>query len=204
MSERCTRQTAMDQPVWACAVHESAHVLAYMALGMTVSHVDMQGVGGFTAPLPGSLIGDVARAQTAMAGPGVEAFFRASDTRPSVDTAALLLRDLEEMREDLELDPDLATEWGDHAIAGPLAETVLSWSLTLVTCNWTTLERMADHIVGRLPDGRQGRIPFSELAELCPAGPTFDPETFTAWADACAPWRHTGPGAPLGGRGGAA
>lgn len=204
MSERCTRQTAMDRPVWACAVHESAHVLAYMALGKTISHVEMEGPCGFTAPVPGSLIGVFDGAQIAMAGPAVEAFFRASDTRPSVDTAALLLRDLEEMREDLELDPDMATEWGDYADAGPLAETVLSWPLTLVTCNWSTLERMADHIVSRLPDGRHGRIPFSELAELCPAGPTFDPETRTAWADACAPWRHAGPGAPLGGRGGAA
>ncbi|MCF8559948.1 hypothetical protein [Micrococcus yunnanensis] len=203
MNELCTRQTANDRPVWAGAVHESAHVLAYMALGKTVSHVDMYGAGGFTAPVAGSLIDDAARAQTAMVGPVVEAFFLTSETRPNVDAATLLLGKLAEMREDLKWDPDIAAEWGDHADAGPLAEAMLPWSLTLVTSNWTTLERMADHIVGRLPDGHHGRVRFQELVGFCPDGPTFDAGTYTAWADACAPWRHAGPGTPLGAWGGA-
>ncbi|MGW9415174.1 hypothetical protein [Arthrobacter cupressi] len=118
----------------ATAIHEAAHAVAYISLGLRFTHVSVD--EAFTAGA-GEMMDDWQRAVTRMAGPASEGIMAHWGTGGDCDVIDYVLCARAEALEDA--DEPLS----DNINAGPLAVLALPVSLALVSTNWAVIEDIA-------------------------------------------------------------
>lgn len=165
----------------ATALHEAGHAVAYLALGKAFSHMEIDGVSdhvGELAVVPGSMIDPLDKANTAMTGPVSEAFMYRGTIEPSPATVDLIRSSHAEHWDYVDSEPD--HEGGhDFDHVGEYFGVSLPWALTLVTRNWSVIERIATAAL-HSPNA----LSYDQIADIAGAMPVLDLAVWQSWETA--------------------